>query len=69
MNSTSLQYISDSEGNLVAVIVPIELWQEITSEQETAYLLKSQNMKSRLLEAKNRQEGILFEEVREKLGI
>ncbi len=39
------------------------------SEKETAYLLKSQAMKKRLLEAKQRQTGISFEPAREKLGV
>jgi len=64
-----IQYISDESGNTVGVIVPIELWREIESERETAYLLKSANMKQRLLEAKDRQDGIPLEEAREKLGI
>jgi PHD/YefM family antitoxin component YafN of YafNO toxin-antitoxin module len=42
---------------------------EIESEKETAYLLKSENMKRRLLEAKERQTGIPFEESIERLGI
>lgn len=66
---TDIQYISDESGEPTAVIVPIELWREIESEKETAYLLKSENMKRRLLEAKDRQTGIPFEEAREKLGI
>ena len=64
-----IQYVSDESGNPTAVIVPIELWQEIESEKETAYLVKSENMKRRLLEARERQTGIPFEEAREKLGI
>ncbi|HMH45929.1 MAG TPA: hypothetical protein VK557_20745 [Pyrinomonadaceae bacterium] len=64
-----IQYVSDESGNATAVIVPIALWREIESEKETAYLLKSENMKRRLLEAKDRQTGIPFEEAREKLGI
>ncbi len=64
-----LQYVSDSEGNPVSVIVPIELWREIEAEQETAYLLKSQNMKQRLLEAKERTTGISLEDARAQLGI
>lgn len=64
-----IQYISDENGNTTGVIVPIQLWQEIMSERETAYLLKSKGMKKRLLEAKQRQEGIPLEAVREKLGI
>jgi antitoxin YefM len=49
--------------------VPIELWREIESERETAYLLKSETMKTRLLAAKQCQEGIAFEAAVEKLGI
>jgi PHD/YefM family antitoxin component YafN of YafNO toxin-antitoxin module len=66
---TEIQYVSDESGNPVSVIVPIELWREIESEKETAYLLKSENMKRRLLEAKDRRTGIPFEDAREKLGI
>ena len=69
MSSTEIQYISDESGNTVGVIIPIELWREIESERETAYLLKSETMKRRLLESKERQDGIPFEEAREKLGI
>jgi len=49
--------------------VPIELWREIESEKETAYLFKNKKMKKRLLEAKDRKEGIPFGEACEKLGI
>ncbi len=64
-----LQYISDDAGNQVAVIVPIEVWREIESERETAYLLNSDAMKKRLLEAKQRSGGISLEDARAKLGI
>ena len=69
MVMTSIQYILDETGKTTAVIVPIELWREIESERETAYLLKSETMKKRLLEAKERKEGIPYEVVREKLGV
>ena len=69
MSAINIQYVSDDQGNPVSVIVPIELWREIESERETAYLLKSEEMKRRLLEAKNRGEGISLEEACEKLGI
>jgi len=69
MSVTEIQYISDESGTTIGVIIPIELWHEIESERETAYLLKSANMKQRLLEAKKRQEGIPLEDAREKLGI
>ena len=66
---TEIKYVSDESGNPIAVIIPIELWREIESEKETAYLLKSENMKRRLLEAQERQNGIPFEEACEKLGV
>ncbi|MDJ0533372.1 MAG: hypothetical protein QNJ70_12880 [Xenococcaceae cyanobacterium MO_207.B15] len=69
MNPAEIKYVSDETGKTIEVIVPIDLWREIESERETAYLLKSEAMKQRLIQAKNRQEGISLEEVREKLGI
>jgi hypothetical protein len=64
-----LQYVSDESGNAVAVIVPIDVWREIESERETAYLLKSEAMRTRLLEAKNRTGGVLLDDARKKFGI
>ncbi|HEY0554871.1 MAG TPA: prevent-host-death protein [Thermoanaerobaculia bacterium] len=64
-----IQYISDDEGKPTGVIVPIDLWREIAAERETAYLLRSETMKRRLLESRARQEGIPFDEVRKKLGV
>jgi antitoxin YefM len=69
MASGEIQIVSNEEGEPTAVIVPIELWREIESERETAYLLKSEAMRQRLLEAKQRQGGLSIEEVVEKLGI
>ena len=64
-----VQFISDENNKITGVIVPIDLWHELQAEKETAYLLKSQAMKERLLEARKRKEGIPFEEACEKLGI
>jgi hypothetical protein len=69
MSKLGIQYISDEKGNLTDVIVPVELWREIESEKETAYLLKSNAMRQRLLKAKKRQEGVPFDEACKKLGI
>ncbi len=69
MSQTNIQYIVDEKGQNTAVIIPIELWDEIMSESETSYLLKSKTMRKRLREAMQRKEGIPFEQVREKLGI
>jgi PHD/YefM family antitoxin component YafN of YafNO toxin-antitoxin module len=67
--STDIQYVSDAEGKPVGVLVPIDLWREIASERETAYLLKSDAMRQGLLEAKNRTEGISLEAARAQLGV
>lgn len=64
-----VQYISDDRNNITGVIVPIDLWHELQSEKETAYLLKSEVMKERLLASKKRGQGIPLEEACEKLGI
>ena len=65
----NIQYVSDENGTPTSVIVPIELWREIESERETAYLLKSEAMRRRLAEARSRQDGIPLKDVCEKLGI
>jgi antitoxin YefM len=43
--------------------------QQAKRGDETTYLLSSEKMKQRLLEAKNRKEGIPLDEALEKLGI
>jgi antitoxin YefM len=67
--TSPVQYISDENGNTISVIVPIDLWNQIASERETAYLLKSEAMKQRLMAAKQRTDGISLEDARAKLGI
>ena len=69
MANSELQYISDENGNAIGVIVPISLWREIESERETAYLLKSDAMRQRLIDAKSRDGGVTFKEARERLGV
>jgi len=69
MTEPEIQYVSNESGEPTAVIVPISLWREIESQRETAYLLKSETMKRRLLEAKERQQGLSLEQAVEKLGI
>jgi PHD/YefM family antitoxin component YafN of YafNO toxin-antitoxin module len=69
MANEGIRYVSDADGKAVAVIVPIELWREIESERETAYLLKSEAMKRRLMEAKERQQDSSLEEARERAGL
>ena len=69
MAKAEIQYVSSESGEPVAVIVPIELWREIESGRETAYLLKSVTMKNRILQAAQRQQDLSSEEVIEKLGL
>jgi len=69
VQDTDIQIVSNEAGEPTAVIIPIELWREIASERETAYLLKSEAMKQRLLAAARRQNGLSLEAVVEKLGI
>jgi len=66
---TDIQIVSNEAGEPTAVIVPIELWREIASERETAYLLKSDAMKQRLLTAAQRRDGLSLDTVIEKLGM
>jgi len=69
MPEMGIQIVSNDAGEATAVIVPIELWREISSERETSYLLKSAAMKQRLLLAKARSVSISLEAAVEKLGI
>jgi hypothetical protein len=57
------------KGNVSETEPQSDLTKEIASERETDYLLRSRAMRQRLLEARERQDGILFDEVRQKLGI
>lgn len=67
--SRKIQYVSDADGKPVGVLVPIDLWREIASERETAYLLKSETMRERLAEAKDRTTGVPLADVKAKLGV
>ena len=69
MAEAEIQYVSNENGEPTAVIVPISVWRDIESERETAHLLKSETMKRRILEAKERQQGLSLDEAIDKLGI
>ena len=62
MTSQDVQTVSNQEGEPTAVLVPIELWREIESERETAYLLESPTMKERILRGVSQHSGIPFED-------
>ena len=69
MTDAGIQVVSNEAGEPTAVLVPIDLWREISSERETAYLLSSEAMKKRLLEARASKERIPFETVLEKFKL
>ena len=66
---SNIQYLSDTKGNIKSVLVPFKLWEEIISESETKYLLKSKKMKSRIDESRKRKSYLTKEAAYEKLGI
>ncbi len=69
MSNSDIQVVSNEAGEPTAVIVPIALWREIASERETAYLLKSDHMRERLLAALKQGGGVPLEEAAGKLGL
>ncbi len=64
-----VQYITDNDGLIKKVILPIDFWNKINCEDETEYLLKSQVNKVRLLESLNRNYSLSKEEVYARIGI
>ncbi|GAB6058210.1 hypothetical protein [Desulfonatronum parangueonense] len=70
-----INYLTDKNGHPLAVVVPIDEWESIRSrldrqaEDETAYLLESQEMRQRLALARSRKGGKTLEEVKNALGI
>ncbi len=72
-----IQYVTDDIGNPTAVVVPIDEWDALLSKigaiepkrDDTKYLLGSEAMKKRLLEAKERRGGRTWEEVKDALGL
>jgi PHD/YefM family antitoxin component YafN of YafNO toxin-antitoxin module len=69
VSEPDIQIASNHAGQPAAVIVPIALWREITSERETVYLPTSETMKQRLMAAAQRQDGFSWEAVVEKPGL
>ncbi len=69
MSEVDIQIVSNEAGEPTAVIVPIALWKEIASERETAYLLKSENMRQRLQAALDRGSGVSLDDAVAKFGL
>ena len=69
MSDAEIQIVSNEAGEPTAVIVPITLWREIASEDETAYLLRSETMRQRLLTGLKRTTGVPLEDAVAQLGL
>jgi antitoxin YefM len=69
VSDVNIQVVSNEDGEPTAVIIPIDLWREISSERETAYLLQSEKMKKRLMAAAQRSDGLSLDAVIEKLAL
>ena len=69
MPNTDIQIVSNEAGEPTTVLVPIELWREMASERETAYLLGSETTRQRILAAAQRTAGLSLDAVVEKLGM
>ena len=69
METTEVEIVKNEKGEETVAMVPIELWREIESERETAYLLSSPKMRQRLTEALSRTEGLSLNSALEKLGV
>jgi hypothetical protein len=69
MTDSNVQIVVNEAGDTTAVLVPIALWHEISSELETAHLLRSESMRKRLLVAMQRTDGVPLETAVEKLGL
>lgn len=64
-----IQYVTDNNGNIKNVILPIEYWRRINADDETEYLLSSKRNKDRLLEALSRETTLSKKEVYERIGL
>jgi hypothetical protein len=53
MNLSEIYYVSDAQGNHIAVIIPIKMWEELIKETGTTDLLKREKTKKDVLPTKN----------------
>jgi hypothetical protein len=68
MTGPEVLYLSNEQGDVTGVVVPIDVWREISAELETHHLLKSEAMRRRLLGAMARVGGVTLDEVTAQLG-
>src|SRR5271165_7090416 len=63
MSITEIQYVADSKGNSVGVIVPIALWREMAAEREAIGTTQRTEMKDRQPRVEERTNGASDEDV------
>ncbi len=64
-----VQYVTDINGVVKNVILPIEYWRRINCDEETEFLFQSLANKDRLIEALNRKDYLSKEEVYARLSL
>src|SRR5690625_580387 len=62
MNYSELQFLSDHEGSVQSVVVPIDLWHQLNARVETFYISQNPVWYARIREAMTRGTGIAFDE-------
>lgn len=67
--TNGIQYISNDNGEISGVVLPIDFWNRINCNDETEYLLQKDKNKKRLIESLNREEELSKEEAYERLGL
>ena len=63
-----IQYVSDAQGNALSVIVPIDIFARSNRNGKRPTCSAASDAAS-LLDAKDRNEGVSFEDARAMLGI
>jgi PHD/YefM family antitoxin component YafN of YafNO toxin-antitoxin module len=66
--TNDIQYISNNNGEISGVVLPIDFWNKINCTDETEYLLQNKVNKKRLIESLNRDEEVSKDEAYERLG-
>ena len=62
VNPETIHYLTDEAGERQAAVVPIDVWQEISSWMETEYLLSNPAMRKHLMESAASAESIPWDE-------
>lgn len=64
-----MQVVSDANGHVTAVLVPIRVGREVEAELETQHLLGSATMRQRLLRAREDGSAVPLHEVARRFDL